>query len=299
MHEVLHWIAGARLPVVLANVNRAVSGGWNIWADQTDSLSQRDTGWIQLYSESNQEVLDSVIMAFKLAERVMLPVMIAYDAFFLSHTSEIVDVPEPSDVDDFLPPFDPPAKMDLDDPRMFGGLVSTDMFYEKRYKMHHDNRTVLEEYPKICAEFAERFGRSYGLVEEYRTQDADIVVAAAGTITSVARLAVERLREEGIKAGLLKIRVFRPVPADAWRRALAGARKVVVVDRNISMGSGGIFAAEAAAALYHAEQRPEIHSAVAGLGGRDVTPDDVAGIMKQALQTEGPAEAPIFWGLKE
>ena len=138
MHEVLHWIAGARLPVVLANVNRAVSGTWNIWADQTDSLSQRDTGWVQIYCESNQEVLDSVIMAFKLAEKILLPVMIAYDAFFLSHTSEIVDVPEPGEVDAFLPPFNPPVRLDLDDPRMFGGLAGTDMFYELRYKMHID-----------------------------------------------------------------------------------------------------------------------------------------------------------------
>ena len=136
MHEVLHWTAGARLPVVMANVNRAVSGVWNIWAGQIDSLSQRDTGWIQIYCESNQEVLDSVIMGFKLAEKVLLPVMIAYDAFFLSHTSEIVDVPEIEDVDAFLPPYVPPVKPDFEDPRMFGGFFMTDHFYEHRYSLH-------------------------------------------------------------------------------------------------------------------------------------------------------------------
>ncbi|MFH1135561.1 MAG: pyruvate ferredoxin oxidoreductase [Pseudomonadota bacterium] len=299
MHEVLHWAAGARLPIVLANVNRAVGGTWNIWADQTDSLSQRDTGWIQLYCESNQEVLDSVVMAFKLAESVLLPVMIAYDAFFLSHTSEVVDVPEPEDVDRFLPPYRPETKIDFDNPRMFGGLMSPDFFYEQRYKMHRDSVSALDRYREICGEFSEIFQRDYDLVEEYRADDAELIIATAGTITSVTRLAVDQLRESGIKAGLMKVRLFRPVPAERWRSVLGKAKKIAVIDRNLSVGCGGVFAAEVQAALFPPASRPLVFPVIAGLGGRDVTPRDIIGIAKAVLAREGPSETPLFWGLRE
>lgn len=299
MHEVLHWVAGARLPVVLANVNRAVSGGWNIWADQTDSLAQRDTGWIQIYCESNQEVLDSVVMAFKLAESLMLPVMIAYDAFFLSHTSEVVDVPEIEAVDAFLPPFQPELRLNFEDPRTFGGLISTEYFYEKRYKMHRDSTSGLMVYENICRDFEEKFGRPYGVVEEYRCEDADLILVTVGAITSVSRIAVDRRREAGEKVGLLKLRMFRPLPAERLREALGRAGKVVVVDRNLSMGLGGVFASEVKAALYPLDQRPVVHEMVAGLGGRDVTPDDIEGMIDLAQSRDRPEPGPHFWGLKE
>ena len=150
MHEVLHWTAGARLPIVMADVNRAVSGVWNIWAEQTDSLAQRDTGWIQIYCESSQELLDGVLMAYRLAEKVMLPVMIAYDAFFLSHTTEIVDIPDADVVDRFLPPYEPPVQLNFDDPRMFGGFFSTDYFYEHRYTVQQASQEALNVYPEVC-----------------------------------------------------------------------------------------------------------------------------------------------------
>ena len=193
MHEVLHWAAGARLPIVLANVNRAIGPGWNIWADQSDSLSQRDTGWVQIYCESNQEVLDSVIMAYNLAEKISLPVMLTYDAFFLSHTSEIVDVPEIEQVDTFLPPYNPEFKLDVDNPRMFGGMTGPDYYYEERYVMHKDALEVLELYPKVCKEFNDIFGRKYDIVEEYQTEGAELIVMTAGTITSVTRIALDKL----------------------------------------------------------------------------------------------------------
>jgi pyruvate/2-oxoacid:ferredoxin oxidoreductase alpha subunit len=299
MHEVLHWAAGARLPIVLTNVNRAVGPGWNIWADQTDSLAQRDTGWIQIYAESNQEVLDNVIMAFGLAEKISLPVMLTYDAFFLSHTSEIVDIPEMEQVDAFLPPQKPEYKIDVADPIMFGGMISPEYYFEQRYVMHTHSLKVLDVYPRICEDFNSVFKRQYDLVEEYRTDQAELIVVTAGTITSTARIAVDRLRKEGKPVGLMKLRLFRPVPSERWRAVLGRAAKVVVIDRNLTAGLGGVFASEVQAALYPLDKRPLIFAFVAGLGGRDVTPEDVRGIVDQALDCDETTGRPFFWGLKQ
>lgn len=299
MHEVLHWTAGARLPIVMANVNRAVGGVWNIWADQTDSLSQRDTGWLQIYCESNQEVLDSVIMAYKLSEEVSLPVMIAYDAFFLSHTTEVVDIPDAALVDRFLPPHRAEAYVNFEEPRMFGGLMAPDTFYEQRYAMEQAAQKALAFYPEVCRDFEEILGRKYDLLEEYRTDDAEVIAVTAGTITSVTRLTVDFMREKGIKVGLLKLRMFRPLPEEALREALKKARKVVTIDRNLSVGLGGIFAGEIRSALYSLAARPLFYSVIAGLGGRDVTPDDVEGILTHVMESDNPKEGPLYWGLKQ
>jgi len=299
MHEMLHWAAGSRLPIVLTNVNRAIGPGWNIWADQTDSVSQRDTGWIQIYCESNQEVLDSVIMGYRLAEKVSLPVMVTYDAFFLSHTSEVVDVPEIQTVDAFLPAFAPRFRLDVNDPRMFGGMMTPEYFYEERFVMHKDSMEALDGYPAICEEFERVFGRQYEACESYRTEDADLILVTAGTITSVSRIAVDEARKAGKKVGLMKLRLFRPVPLEHWRRILGYASRVAVIDRNISVGLGGVFASEIKNALFSLEKRPSVYSVIAGLGGRDVTPRDVGGIIDHVLASEGPVESPIFWGLKE
>lgn len=299
MHEVLHWTAGARLPIVLANVNRAVGPGWNIWADQTDSLSQRDTGWIQIYCESNQEVLDSVIMAYKLAEKVLLPVMVTYDAFFLSHTSEVVDVPHMDQVDGYLPPYEPRYKLDVADPKMFGGMIGPDYFYEERYVMQRDSLGSIAAYDEACNEFEETFGRKYDICETYRTEDAELVLVTAGTITSVSRIAVDQARTEGRKVGLMKLRMFRPVPIENWRRALGHASRIAVIDRNLSTGLGGVFASEIRSVLFPLEKRPEVYSVIAGLGGRDVTPHDVIGIIDHVFRTEQSVDEPVFWGLKQ
>lgn len=299
MHEVLHWTAGARLPIVMANVNRAVSGVWNIWADQTDSLSQQNTGWLQIYCESNQEVLDSTIIAFKLAETIQMPVMITYDAFFLSHTSEIVDIPDQERVDSFLPTYDPPAEIDFDNPRMFGGLFATDYFYEHRYALHDASRQALDVYPEICEEFNGLFGRSYDLVETYLTEDAEQIIVSAGTMTSIARITVDSMREQGRKIGLMKLRMFRPVPREAWQRILGGAETVFVIDRNLNPGLGGVFANEVRSALYDLPQRPQIVPIVAGLGGRDVVPADIIGMIQKGGIHRQQTDEPIFWGLKD
>lgn len=298
MHEMLHWAAGARLPVVMVNVNRALAPGWNIWADQGDSLAQRDTGWIQIYVEDNQEVLDSVIQAYMIAEKVNLPVMICYDAFFLSHTYEPVDIPDQDMVDGFLPPYKPEIFLDPEHPRSFYPLVMPDNYMEIRYQLHQAHETAIPIIDTVGERFGEYFGRSYGLVEKVMCDNADIVLVTSGTITSPARLVVEELREKGINVGLLKMRAFRPFPAQAVRDAVKGSKKVMVIDRNCSWGKGGIFADELKSALSTLENAPDVYSYIAGLGGRSVTPDDIMEMVEQTMESRRPESHSVWKGLK-
>lgn len=299
MHEVLHWAAGARLPIVMAEVNRAMAPAWSIWSEQTDSLAQRDTGWLQIYCESNQEVLDTTLQAFKIAEQVKLPTMIVLDAFFLSHTSEPVEIPDQADVDAFLPPYEPTVKMDVEDPHAFGSLVMPDGYYEFRHKIQQGFDEAKDAIDEIGHEYGERFGRFYGQVEEYRTDDADVVLATASTITSTARDVVDERRSHGEKVGLLKIRAFRPFPFEAVRAALLGVPKVAVLDRNLSFGHHGIFHAELKSALYGQPDAPPIFGFVAGLGGRDITPDTIHEVVDMTQTSDRPAEEPYWIGLKQ
>ena len=294
MHEVLHWASGARLPIVLANVNRAMGPGWSVWTEQTDSLAQRDTGWLQIYCESNQEVLDTVIQAFKIAEQVLLPTMLVLDAFVLSHTSEAVDIPEQADVDAFLPPRQAEYKLDVEDPHSFSGLVAPEHYMELRYKIQRAMEDAIEVARRVDEEFGQAFGRSYGLVEKYRMDDAELVLVTSSTITSTSRTVIDELREQGRRVGLLKVRLFRPFPAEDIREALCNARKVAVIDRNISFGHGGIFAAEIKSALYNDSIHPPVFGFIIGLGGRDVTPASIHKIVKYVESREIPTEE-ITW----
>ncbi len=295
MHELIHWAAGARLPIVLANVNRAMAPGWSIWTDQNDSLSQRDTGWMQVYCQSSQEVVDSVIQAYKVSEQVFLPTMVILDAFFLSHTYEDVEVPEQSMVDGFLPPLDLPQKMDLERPAALGNLVFPDRYMEFRRKMDLAHDVALGLWEKVGAEWGELTGRPYGLVEEYRMEGAELVFVTAATAASTARIVIDALREEGVPAGLLRLRVFRPFPSELLRGILAGRKKVVVLDRNCSFGHHGIFLQEIKSALYNLPdaERPPLYGFIAGLGGRDIRPDDIEGMMRGVW--EGRITDPVTW----
>jgi pyruvate ferredoxin oxidoreductase alpha subunit len=274
MHELLHWAGLGRLPIVMADVNRAVAPGWNIWTDQNDTLAQRDTGWVQLYCENNQEVLDTTVQAFRLAETMNLPVMIVLDAFFLSHTSEPVDIPEPAEVDAFLPRRETDLKLDVANPRAFGALTTPAVYMEMRMRQQEAFDRVHEAYGAIDAEWGSRFGRTWGAIEPYCMEGAETVLVTSGTVTSTARHVVNERRALGEKVGLLKIKMFRPFPTRALREALAGVPRVAVLDRNISPGHGGIFAEELRAALYAVAEplRPQVDGYVIGLGGRDVTP---------------------------
>lgn len=297
MHEMLHWASAARHPIVMADVNRALGPGWNIWTDQTDTLAQRDTGWIQLYCETNQEVLDTTIMAFRLAEMLNLPVMLVLDAFYLSHTSEPVDIPDQALVDAYLPRREAKFKLDIDDPHAFGALVRPDDYMEMRCHLHTALREAEAVYAAVEDEWTKATGRRYGLIEAYETNGANLVLVTTGTITSTARFVIDERRARGEKVGLLKIKMFRPFPTEALRGALAGIPRVAVIDRNMSPGGlGGIFAEELRSALYDAGDagRPQLFGYVVGLGGRDVTPATINEIIDHA-QSGGAVVRPDYW----
>ncbi len=304
MHELLHWASGARLPIVMADVNRALAPGWNIWCDQTDSLSQRDTGWIQLYCETGQEILDTTLMAFRLAESVNLPVMVVLDAFLLSHTYEPVDIPDQAAVDAFLPAFRPRIALSTAAPCALSQMAPPNVYMEMRWSIQQAMDEALDRFEEFDAQFDQCFGRRYGAVEAVCCGDADIVLATSGTITGTARRVVEELRSEGQKVGILKIKLFRPFPAALVREVLGPVRKVAVIDRNFSFGATGIFAQELRAALYSLPQRPVVLGFVAGLGGRDVTQDVIREIYCRARDNLDSPPAPprgeaIWVGLHE
>ncbi len=299
MHELLHWASGARLPVVMGEINRAMAPGWSIWSDQNDSLSQRDTGWIQFYCSSNQEVLDTVLQAFKVSENLLIPSMVVLDAFTLSHTYEVVDVPEQKNVDKFLPPFKPQIKLTPDDPHAFGGLTSPDYYFELRYKLQKEMEKALDLIEKTGKEYERLFGRYLGLMEEHLCDDAELILITSGTMGSTARVAVDELRKEGIKAGNLRIKVFRPFPFEKIRNILGRARKIAVIDRNISYGHHGIFFQEVKSALYGQNGNLPLFGFVAGLGGRDITPSDFKKIARYTLDKDNPEEEIVWTGVRQ
>lgn len=299
MHEVLHWAAAARLPIVLANINRSLGPGWNVWADQNDSLSQRDTGFMQVYCESNQEVLDWTIMAFKIAETVRLPMMINLDAFFLSHTYEAVDLPTQEEVDAFLPKKLDYPRLDTKDPHAFHGLLPPGQFMEVRYKLQRSMEEAKRVIADVGKEFGKAFGREYALTDEYKLDGAKIALVTTGTATGTARVVIDKLRAEGMPVGLLKQVALRPYPTEVIRDKLAGVEKVAVIDRNYSWGAGGIFAQELKAALYNGEYTPPVFGYIAGLGGRDITPDVIEEIIRRTDEAEHPKTDSIWIGVKQ
>lgn len=295
MHELLHWASRARLPIVMVNVNRAMGPGWNIWVDQNDSLSQRDTGWMQIYCKDNQEVIDSIIMAYRISEKVLLPTMINLDAFVLSHTSEPVEIPDARIVKEFLLPYSPEIKLDIDDPRTFGTLTGPEVYSEFQYKIQKsmdDAETVISE---VCKEFEGLYGRRYGMLESYRMEDAEEVIITTSTMAETASISVDRLRESGEKVGVLRIRYLRPFPAEELYRLIKGRKKVVVLDRNISFGSQGIFCQEVRSAVYGRPDTPDIYGYILGLGGRDVRPENIIEIYK-TVKKNPDSEKRMFWG---
>jgi pyruvate/2-oxoacid:ferredoxin oxidoreductase alpha subunit len=299
MHEMLHWCAGARLPIVLANVNRAMGSPWNIFVDQNDSLSQRDTGWMQYYCESNQEVFDTIIQAFRVAEHVLLPAMVCLDAFFLSHTSEPVTMPSIDAVDEWLPPFAPQYVLAPGVPRAFGGLPQGDSYMELRARMQQAMEDALVVADVAARSYGERFGTYHPLVERTGADRADVVLVTSGTVTGTARVVLAARLAAGDAVGLAKLRLFRPFPFSAVREALAGAAKVAVIDRNISFGHGGIMASEIRAALCNVARAPTVFSFVAGLGGRDITPEVIDDVIQYTLRRPTPESETLWVGLRD
>jgi pyruvate/2-oxoacid:ferredoxin oxidoreductase alpha subunit len=298
MHEMLHWASGARLPIVLVNVNRAIGPPWNIWSDQSDSLSQRDTGWIQLYCENNQEVLDTILQAYRIAESVKLPVMVVLDAFVLSHTSEPVEIPTMEEVDQFLPPYCPEYPIDIQEPKAFSVITTPEYFLEFRYKIQKAMEQVPEVARKVDDEFKSRFSRGYGAIERYGKEEAEILLMTSGTVTSTSRTVIQRLIEKGVSVAGIKIKRFRPFPIEEIYGEIKGAKKLAIIDRNLSAGVGGIFAQELRASLYSREERPKVFGFISGLGGRDIIPELIEEAIQYTVEHPRPEEEILWLGLK-
>jgi pyruvate/2-oxoacid:ferredoxin oxidoreductase alpha subunit len=294
MHEMLHFAAGCRVPVVMANVNRLLAAPWGFWADQQDSLSQRDTGWIQFYCENGQESLDSVIQAYKIAEEVFLPAMVCLEAFVVSHFMEPVEIPDQEQVDRFLPPLNLPHRFDIDKPGYLVPVVPPELYRKYKHMAQTSMNSVKEIADRVDREFREGFGRGYGVIEPVMLEDAEVVIVTAGSITSTARIAIKALQEQGHRVGLLKIRLFRPFPTEEIQQALVGKKKIAVIDRNNSLGSGGIFCQELRAALVHSSDHPLIFSYIAGIGGTDVDPEAIEKIALDVMKRREPVDTAIW-----
>jgi len=270
MAEALYNASGLGLPVVMTVANRALGAPINIWNDHSDSMSQRDSGWIQLYAESNQEAVDLHLQAFRLAEMLSLPVMVCMDGFILTHAVERIETLDADAADAFLPPFAPRQMLDPDDPATIGAMVGPEAFSEVKYLMHAKQLEALDEIPRIAAEFETAFGRSSGgLVRPYRLDEAETVVVSLGSVMGTIEDVIDSMRDEGIPIGALAIRTFRPWPAEEVREALASAKRVIVIEKAFAVGAGGIVGQNVRLAL--AGLSLPVNDVVAGLGGRPIT----------------------------
>jgi pyruvate ferredoxin oxidoreductase alpha subunit len=287
MTEALYNASGLGLPIVMTVANRAIGAPINIWNDHSDSMSQRDCGWIQLYAETNQEALDLHIQAFRIAEEVSLPVMVCMDGFVLTHAHERLEIPGQQQVDQFLPAFVPRQLLDPADPVSIGAMVGPEAFTEVRYLAHARQNRALELIPEVAAEFAAEFGRdSGGLLRDYRTADADTIVVALGSVLGTIKDVIDELRSGGMQIGALGITSFRPFPLEAVAAALAGARRVLIVEKALAVGIGGIVAANVRMALERSGGHPRGYTVIAGLGGRAITKASLRDLLVRAGRDE-------------
>jgi 2-oxoisovalerate ferredoxin oxidoreductase alpha subunit len=301
MHENLYVASGLRLPIVMAVPNRPIGPPVNLFADHSDTLDQRDTGWIQYYVEDAQEVVDTVVQAYKVAEHknVLLPVMVCYEGFLISHFLEPVELPDQERVDRFLPPYEPEhVVLDPDNVMRLQVLITDNYFTEYKYQLQEAMDRAKTVIKAVDEEFREVFGRSYGgLLQPYRMEDAEVAILSMGSIAGLSRKAVDTLRDEGLRVGSLKMRVFRPFPKELLLEQLAHVKVVVVFDRDASIGMGGIVHSEAAGCLFNMPSRCAMVNYILGLGGREVTPKDIITLVKEALgkAERGSLEEPVRW----
>ncbi len=269
MAEAVYNASGLGLPIVMTVGNRAIGAPINIWNDQTDSMSMRDAGWIQLYCENNQQAVDVHIQAFKIAEAISLPVMVCMDGFILTHAYDRIDIPEQAQVDQFLPPFEPRQVLDPANPVSIGAMVGPEAFTEVRYLAHHRQMEALELIPKVAEEFKAIFGRdSGGLISEYRTEDAETLVVTLGSVIGTMQEVIDEMRDAGEKIGAVTLRSFRPFPTAALREAVSRAKRVIIFEKCLAVGIGGIVSNNVRMALSDSDIRS--YSVIGGLGGRPV-----------------------------
>jgi len=314
MHEQVHWAAGARLPIVMCVVNRGVGAPWTIWNDHQDAMSQRDTGWIQMYACDHQQIIDTVIKAFRLAETVRIPVMVCYDGYLLSHTYMPFEVPDSNRVDGFLPAYEAERFLDPENPANFNTVTLPEPrpdlqghtmpgYMEFRAMLQDDMRRVLKTAADIEETFAAQFGRgSDPYIETYRCEDADYIAVCLGSLAYRFRDVVDDLRQEGIPVGVAAVRLYRPFPDQAICERLGHAKQLIVFEKAVSYGYQGPLCADVKAALYNStndkEQRSEVSGYVLGLGGRDIKTLDLLNALRTSCSPQS-ASAPLQWlGLK-
>jgi pyruvate ferredoxin oxidoreductase alpha subunit len=287
MAEALFNASGLGLPIVMTVANRAIGAPINIWNDHSDAMSQRDSGWIQLYAETNQEAVDLHVQAFKLAEQISLPVMVCMDGFILTHAYERIDIPERDAVHAFLPPFEPAQVLDPADPMTIGAMVGPEAYTEVKYLAHAKQMQALDTIPTVADEFEAAFGRpSGGLLRGYRIEDAETVVVALGSVLGTIEDTIDEMREEGVRIGALAIKSFRPFPLGEVRDALAAAKRVLVLEKALAVGVGGIVSANVRIALSGVPQYG--YTAIAGLGGRPITGASLRRLFDDAIADRLP-----------
>ncbi len=299
MNEVIYNISGMRLPMVFTIANRSISAPLNIWNDHQDSISVRDSGWIQLWAEDCQEAFDMHLQAYRIAEdhRVYLPVLVNMDGFILTHTYEPVEIPTQEEVDAFLPPWNPLFKLDPKDPVTLGAYVGPEAYHEVRYCL---DEAVWEAKPviaEVAQEFRKAFGRFQGdLVEGYRLEGAETIFVAMGSLVGTLKDTVDSMRDRGLSVGALKVRCYRPFPGDEIYAALKAAKNVIVLEKSVSLGGGCVLAGEIRSHFYGRSPAPRITGVVIGLGGRDITPGNIEKVYHQARE----GDKDNFWAdLKE
>jgi pyruvate ferredoxin oxidoreductase alpha subunit len=300
MVEAIYNASGLGLPIVMTVANRAIGAPINIWNDHSDSMSQRDCGWLQLFAESNQEAVDLHIQAFRLAEELSMPIMVCMDGFILTHAVERVDMPSQADVDAFLPPYEPRQVLDPAEPVSIGAMVGPEAFMEVRYLAHAKQLMALDSIPRIAEEFAARFGRqSGGLIRGHRTEDAETIVVALGSVLGTLKDTVDEMRADGISIGVLGIQSFRPFPLAAVRAALQGAKRIVVLEKSFSVGLGGVVSTDVRLALHHLGQHG--YTVVAGLGGRAITKASLHRTLREAIadKLQPLTFMDLDWGIVE
>jgi len=285
MAEAVYNAAGLGLPIVMTIGNRAIGAPINIWNDHSDSMSMRDSGWIQLFAETNQEAVDLHIQAFRLAERLSCPVMVCMDGFILTHAYEPIDVPDQAQVDEFLPAFEPVQVLDPSDPYSIGAMVGPEAFTEVRYLAHQKQMDALLMIPEISAEFENIFGRTAGaLLQTYRTRNAETIIVALGSVSGSIKEVVDAMRDDGVAMGAINITSFRPFPLEALRQALSEAQRVVCIEKSLSPGLGGVLASNVRMSLRG--MGLPVYTVIAGLGGRSVTRASLTKIFQKATSDQ-------------
>lgn len=311
MNEQLHWAAGARLPIVMCVANRGIGAPWTVWNDHQDTISQRDGGWIQLYANDHQQIIDTVIKAFRLSETVSIPVMVCYDGYLLSHTYMPFEQPDQELVDNFLPPFAPTHFLDPENPGNFNTVTLPDIrpdgdgifqpgYMEIRHNLHNDLLGALDVYRDIDEEFNKTFGRGgTPFVEEYRCDDADVVAVCIGSLSYHLRDIIDSMREQGEKIGVMGIQMYRPFPNAAIVKALQDKKCAVVFEKALSYGNQGALYADIKSALYSCEKRPRLHNYILGLGGREIKTQDLLEALTASCQAPESVGDDTRWiGLK-